>query len=323
MLRPNASRISRVATNYDSKALANLSNRVEISGGVPAKKRMVLKYDQFNGYATGAAIRRQVFRANSLFDPDFTGTGAQPYNFDDWSTFYNRYRVHACGIRVTAASNVAPTQNWGVVVCPSNASTSIAPADMIASPGAKSAALGASYTSGLPAVLELHSTTQAALGELVREGLQAQVTASPADIWFYHIVIFSDDGVDTSWAGYLKVEMFFDVEFYDRNSLTLDFLVRRHKLATAALKRHLLRLQDEKSDELLVIDQPTAALLTVAIEERARAARKSLTSATVEMKEQVPVSTGESRPNTIVTPAATPGVNRSAAQPIRSGYFFA
>lgn len=30
---------------------------------------------------------------NSLYDPDFTGTGGQPFYFDQLSAVYNRYRV--------------------------------------------------------------------------------------------------------------------------------------------------------------------------------------------------------------------------------------
>lgn len=39
------------------------------------------------------------FRANSLYDPDLTGTGHQPMTFDMWSTLYNHYVV--CGAKIT------------------------------------------------------------------------------------------------------------------------------------------------------------------------------------------------------------------------------
>jgi len=40
------------------------------------------------------------FRMNSLFDPDFTGTGHQPQWFDQLSAVYSRYRV--LGAKITA-----------------------------------------------------------------------------------------------------------------------------------------------------------------------------------------------------------------------------
>jgi len=41
------------------------------------------------------------FRANSLFDPDYTGTGHQPSSFDLWSGLYNHYVV--CGSKITVS----------------------------------------------------------------------------------------------------------------------------------------------------------------------------------------------------------------------------
>lgn len=43
-----------------------------------------------------------VFRANSLYDPDYTGVGAQPYGYDQYfaTGMYTNYRVTASAIRV-------------------------------------------------------------------------------------------------------------------------------------------------------------------------------------------------------------------------------
>lgn len=49
--------------------------------------------------ATGLA-GSYIFRANSVFDPNFTGTGHQPLGHDEWTNFYNRYCV--LGSRMTA-----------------------------------------------------------------------------------------------------------------------------------------------------------------------------------------------------------------------------
>lgn len=70
--------------------------------GVPTKRNVKLKYGALiNKNDALAAVVHQIFRANSLFDPDFTGIGHQPMGFDQWSALYSRYRVNAAKIEVT------------------------------------------------------------------------------------------------------------------------------------------------------------------------------------------------------------------------------
>lgn len=53
--------------------------------------------------AAGAAVH--VFRANSPFDPSFTGAGAQPRGYDQMALFYNHYTV--IGAKITAVFTAA------------------------------------------------------------------------------------------------------------------------------------------------------------------------------------------------------------------------
>jgi len=66
--------------------------------GFPDQLRCTLRYSdagsQFTAAVTPAA---QVFRANSLFDPDLTGAGSQPEYFDQLSAVYLQYCVQ--GVR--------------------------------------------------------------------------------------------------------------------------------------------------------------------------------------------------------------------------------
>lgn len=41
------------------------------------------------------------FRLNSLYDPDFTGTGQQPYYYDTFTTIYKQYIVTGCYLDLT------------------------------------------------------------------------------------------------------------------------------------------------------------------------------------------------------------------------------
>lgn len=56
---------------------------------------------------------------NSLYDPNRSGIGHQPYGFDPLAVLYNRYRVISCGWRL---QNIINTASNGRVLCamPSN-----------------------------------------------------------------------------------------------------------------------------------------------------------------------------------------------------------
>lgn len=63
-----------------------------------------LKYTQSNiltGGTAGVMGTEQVFRLSSLYDPDFTGTGHQPYGFDQLAALYKKYMVSDVLVKVT------------------------------------------------------------------------------------------------------------------------------------------------------------------------------------------------------------------------------
>lgn len=79
--------------------------------------------------SAGVGFTTYSFRANSLFDPDYTGTGHQPYRYDQLATIYQKYRVVSSKITVnfsTGDKTVAATDTgpWQVGVVPSTAFTS-------------------------------------------------------------------------------------------------------------------------------------------------------------------------------------------------------
>jgi len=56
-----------------------------------------------------------LFRCNSIFDPDFTGVGHQPYGRDTYETIYNHYRVLKSRISCVFLPN--GTSSTGHMVC--------------------------------------------------------------------------------------------------------------------------------------------------------------------------------------------------------------
>jgi len=57
--------------------------------------------------ATASALATHTFSCNGLYDPDITGTGHQPYGFDQLMALYNHYEVLSSKIKITIADNNA------------------------------------------------------------------------------------------------------------------------------------------------------------------------------------------------------------------------
>ncbi len=67
--------------------------------------KLGMKYsDTFDTTLTAGTIQDYIFRANSLFDPDRTGTGHQPMQYDQYFPIYNRYHVYALTWHITSSS---------------------------------------------------------------------------------------------------------------------------------------------------------------------------------------------------------------------------
>jgi len=58
---------------------------------IPQRYIATMKYSQT--FLLSDVSPGWTFNLNSIFDPDRTGTGHQPYGHDTFQTLYNRYRV--------------------------------------------------------------------------------------------------------------------------------------------------------------------------------------------------------------------------------------
>lgn len=75
-------------------------------GGFPTSKKVVLRYvEDFTLNAGNASSAAYVFKFNSLFDPNHTGTGHQPMFHDNYSSLYKYYRVDYATITFMCIDN--------------------------------------------------------------------------------------------------------------------------------------------------------------------------------------------------------------------------
>lgn len=245
----------------------------QMTGGDPAARKVTLKYWQAYDYVNvgGSA---NVWRGNGVFDPDASGTGAQPYNYDDFSVRYSQYYVTACRIKVTIqpeSTNVG--EGLVVALCPTNVATGITIPDMISAPGGK---WGVTSYGGQakPLVLTAVARTSDVLGYKNREGYEtlSAVTSVPANQWYWRVVVGTVTAVMTLDYS-VTTELEYDVTFVNRNSLTLDVLERKVQLAEKRLaeaKSGQIRLfqprqritggEDAKtSEDVVIVSHPQLA----------------------------------------------------------------
>lgn len=84
----------------------------------PTPARFITKHKYAEAVTTGTAgLNTYRWNLNSLYDPNRTGLGHQPYGYDQIGILYNRYRVISCKYVLSAISTDA---NIAVAVLPSN-----------------------------------------------------------------------------------------------------------------------------------------------------------------------------------------------------------
>lgn len=108
------SRTTRRYKRYSSKALI-LSRGWENPLPQAKKYKFVYNAQGFNASLNliGGWATQRVFRGNSLYDPDETGIGTQPYGYDNYcggsGTPFGAYRVYASKISVYLTANNSET----------------------------------------------------------------------------------------------------------------------------------------------------------------------------------------------------------------------
>lgn len=69
---------------------------------------VTMKYsDTYDFNLLPGAAQSRIFRANSIFDPDVTGTGSVAMGYDLYNRMYNRYMVYASSIKVAWMNDAA------------------------------------------------------------------------------------------------------------------------------------------------------------------------------------------------------------------------
>lgn len=210
-------RISRRQLNhprFDTRYAPNIS--VSRSIGCPDKQMVVLPW--FHQAAPAAAMQYlHVYRANSCFDPDFTGVGSQPNYFDEWSALYNQYRVHFVKVEMNLASATIGA-HWAAGftdVDPTGQSF----VDSCARKYGKFIGSSGNMSGGSDGLRHTATMSIKKLNGLRwienEENLAAVSNANPADVSWFYIHGLSQDNGGSNVSFILNSLFTFYVEFFD------------------------------------------------------------------------------------------------------------
>lgn len=187
-------------------------------------QRVTLIYcDIRNLTSVSGAGARWLYRANSVFDPDYTGTGDQPSGFDQYAALYRHYAVigSKCTVIATADSDfkAASFQTDPVVSLRLDEFTTVPGSleDELMQPGCKFrvCARGSSADRDTALVQKYDAAKYWGVKSIMdRSNSQAQVSANPNDSMYYHVAMNSHNQTSSTDVGVL-IRIMYDTIFFD------------------------------------------------------------------------------------------------------------
>lgn len=182
-------------------------------------KYVEFKYnDVFSYTLTTVTGSNQIMRLNSIFDPDLTGTGHQPYGYDQLAALYNRYRVLSCKWKVTFH---AESLGFYICVVPSNGNlaTAVTNAASFTLAGESPRSVCKAQGTGASAItissrIHLNNLNGVTRTEyLADDRFEAQIGANPSELIVLNICTYNPSG--SSVAIDFMLEMVYYVDLHD------------------------------------------------------------------------------------------------------------
>jgi len=158
----------------------------------------------------------QVYRGNSLFDPDLSGTGGQPMGFDQWTGFYASYTVLGSKIEVDSMMNGGTMDSTRHGIVPTLFSTGLGTGDQerveeLPYTKGQSLQFGASgvgqgKVKGYMSTAKIWGVVRPSVQ--IEDGFSALVTANPADQWFWNVWNYVPGGGTQSMIQNVRITYF-------------------------------------------------------------------------------------------------------------------
>jgi hypothetical protein len=195
---------------------------------IPDVTSLKFVYSDYRVLVATSNQAEYVYRAMSLFDPDFTGTGEQPDGFDLWKTLYQNYRVVAVKVEVQAQSNGTAAVNNLLAVAVMPDSAALNSAQEVAGLRKSQSTLFNNATIGRVKrtyhISELYGVSDVTV--LSESNFGALISANPVNNQFIHVAVESNASAGESM-------IWVKLTYYARMEVATDTLdtLSRHRLA--------------------------------------------------------------------------------------------
>lgn len=185
--------------------------------GLPDRLVTKLRYDNVGLLtSTTGTVGKQVWRMNSIFDPDLTGGGHQPHYYDQFAVLYDHYTV----IKSKIIHVMTPKENNTISMVvgtldDDDGTTEATFATLMESPHARSRVLG--LPAGGTDIITMKSKFDCKKDLGIdpwsgTDGVRTPVGSNPTEVWTNVAWNLSSDGATTG-SVYLKSEIIFTVLF--------------------------------------------------------------------------------------------------------------
>jgi len=194
-----------------------------VSSPIPDRYMVKLKYADTIALTSAATPVAHLFRTNSLFDPDYTGVGHQPYGYDQLTPLYSQYRVFGISYKITF-TNISSGPMDVAVVLKSVVALSTVWNTIEEKPYVKVRHLAMPTAGGSIQVIKGYVSNPKLLGitkEQYRTNTlyQGTATANPLESGYLHIYADQPGGT-TGLTVYANVELHYFAVFHGRIPLT-------------------------------------------------------------------------------------------------------
>lgn len=203
-------------------------SRIVFKGvGFPRSFMTKLVYNQLLDFSGTTDFQNYVFRANSVYDPDYSGAGNQPMWFDEFAQLYHRYTVYASKIEATFINQASTTGNAPfahVCVTPKDISTvALDIEDELEYNRAKSSILSRGDGSqGLTTIrhyVNINNILGKSKYEKSDDVVSSVVGSNPSRQVYWH-VMGQSMSAGNKFDAYCKVKITYYVKFYQLQQVT-------------------------------------------------------------------------------------------------------